>query len=74
MNAPRNRGRARRLFAAASLLLCLTACSAEQMYDSSQGWRPNQCSKTLDKAEYDRCMAQADAPYGSYKTESEQKR
>lgn len=64
------------IFAAPFILLSLTACTAEQAYNTAQGWQRNQCSKILDKAEYDRCMARASTPYGSYKhqTESEPKR
>lgn len=54
----------------------VAACTAAQVYNSSQAWRQNQCDKNLDKTEYDRCMTQANTPYDSYKhqTELEQKR
>ena len=69
MNASRHRRRPDGLLALAALILVsfVAACTSEQMYNSAHGWRQNQCSKILDKAQNDRCMAQADAPYGSYK-------
>jgi len=58
---------------AALVLSILPACTSEQMYNSAHGWRQNQCTRIVDKAQYDRCMAQADAPYGSYKQQQEPK-
>lgn len=75
MSASRNRRRLDARLALAALLFVssVAACSSEQMYNSAHGWRQNQCTKIVDKAEYDRCMAQADAPYGSYKQQQEPK-
>lgn len=53
------------------LVLPLAACTADQMYNSAQGWRVNQCDTDLDRAEYDRCMTQANIPYDAYKQHTE---
>lgn len=53
------------------LTLSLAACTAEQAYNSAQGWQRNQCNGIPDKAEYDRCMADARTPYGDYKRQTE---
>lgn len=57
--------------AAPVLALSLAACTSEQVYNAGQGWRQSQCNKNLDKAEYDRCMGQANTPYGTYKRETQ---
>jgi hypothetical protein len=57
--------------AAPLIALSVAACTAEQVYDSAQGWQRNQCNKDLDKTEYDRCMAQLNTPYDSYRHQTE---
>ena len=52
----------------------LAACTAEQAYYSGQAWQRNQCSKTPDKTESDRCLENANTPYDSYKRRSESDR
>jgi hypothetical protein len=58
---------------AALIAVSLCACTTEQMYGSAQGWQRNQCGRILDKAEFDRCMAEADKPYDTYKRDTEAK-
>jgi hypothetical protein len=53
------------------LSLFLSACTAEQAYNSAQGWQQNRCNGIPDKTEYDRCMAGATAPYDAYKRQTE---
>ena len=55
------------------LALVLAGCSGEQAYNAGQNWQRNQCTRLPDKAEYDRCMASANASYDSYKRETERK-
>jgi hypothetical protein len=55
----------------AIILSALSACTTEQGYNSAQGWQRNQCSRLLDRAELDRCMAQASVPYDTYKKDTE---
>jgi hypothetical protein len=57
--------------AAALATLSLSACTAEQVYGSGQAWQQNQCGKIPDKAEYDRCMSNANTTYDSYKRQTE---
>ena len=51
-------------------VLALAGCSGEQAYSAGQNWQRNQCARTPDRAEYDRCMADANRSYGSYKRET----
>jgi hypothetical protein len=57
------------------LSLALSACTTEQAYNSAQSWQQIQCNKYPDKAEADRCIANAGGSYEAYKrqTEPEQK-
>ena len=51
--------------------LIVSACTAEQAYNSAQGWQQEQCNKIPDKAEFDRCMSRAGAGYDVYKRQTE---
>jgi hypothetical protein len=48
----------------------LSACTTEQAYLSAQGWQHSQCNKLPDKAEFDRCMSNANTTYESYKRQT----
>ena len=63
----------RAVFSLMALLvaLSLSACTAEQAYDTAQAWQRNQCNKLPDKAEFDRCMSKTNTPYESYKRQTE---
>jgi len=52
------------------IVLLLAGCSSEQAYRAGQGWQQNQCMRIPDKAEYDRCMANASMSYDAYKRET----
>ena len=52
-------------------VVALQGCTAERGYLSAQGWQRQQCARIPDKAEYDRCMREADMPYDSYKRQTE---
>jgi hypothetical protein len=54
-----------------SLAALLPACTADQLYVAGQGAQRNQCAEKLDKAEYDRCMRDANIPYDSYKRQTD---
>jgi hypothetical protein len=56
---------------AASLVAFVPACTAEQAYNSAQGWQQQQCNKIPDKAEFDRCMSRAGTGYDAYKRQTE---
>jgi hypothetical protein len=49
----------------------LEGCSAQQAYSTGQAWQRNQCQKIPDKAEFERCAANAAEPYETYKAKSE---
>jgi hypothetical protein len=56
-------------------LILLTAslaagCTSEQIYNSAQGWRRNECYKIGDLAQRDRCLKEADRPYDVYRAAS----
>ncbi|MGZ8252389.1 MAG: hypothetical protein ACXWT7_08590 [Methylophilaceae bacterium] len=50
-------------------LICLQACTGQQMYNSAQGARQNECRKILDNAARDRCFETADKQYDQYSKE-----
>ena len=60
-----------RILIAFLIALSVSACTAEHLYDSAQAWRRNQCYKTPDKAELDRCVSQANTGYESYKHQTQ---
>ncbi len=51
----------------------LTACSAEQVYDLSQGVRRNECSKLADSDTRDKCFEAADKDYQHYLNDQQDK-
>jgi hypothetical protein len=53
------------------IVVALPGCSGEQAYRAGQGWQQNQCKRIPDKAEYDRCMADASMSHDTYKREKE---
>lgn len=54
-----------------SLAALLPACTAEQLYVAGRGAHRNECAEKLDKAEYDRCLRDANIPYDSYKRQTD---
>lgn len=54
-----------------ALTLLLAACSSEQLYNSAQGVRQDNCKHLTDYTEYGRCMDSANKPYEQYKQETE---
>ena len=49
----------------------LPACTTEQAYETGQAYQRNQCGRIIDKAEYDRCVGNANTTYDSYKREAQ---
>jgi uncharacterized membrane protein len=61
--------------AALLALGCLAGgCSSEQVYNAAAGWRRNECYKMADLAQRDRCLAEADRPYGAYRAATDASR
>lgn len=54
-----------------SALCLLQACSSQQLYNSAQSARQNECLKIIDSAEMQRCMAAANKDYDQYSKEVE---
>jgi len=53
--------------AIAFLLLAAAGCTSQQLYDSAQGWRENECMKILDTPQRERCLKEARQSYREYK-------
>ncbi len=57
-----------------ALLLALslaTGCTSKEIYDVSQGWRQNECSKIGDQDRRERCLKEeANRPYEAYSAAS----
>ena len=49
------------------LLLALSGCSSQQLYDNAQGWREAECNKMIDTPRRERCMKEADRSYDEYR-------
>lgn len=47
-------------------VVALSACSAQQLYGSGQGWQKNECNKLMDANERARCFKSADTDYETY--------
>ncbi len=45
-------------------------CTSEQVYNSAQGWRRNECYKIADLAQRERCLVDANRPYDAYRAAS----
>ncbi len=45
----------------------LAGCSHEQMYNSMQGAKENECQKIIDASERARCLDNAHMPYQQYR-------
>jgi hypothetical protein len=50
--------------------LCLPGCTREQAYGAGQAWKRQECIRIPDKAEYERCMRDADLSYDAYRRET----
>lgn len=57
------------------MLAALAAgCTSEQIYNSAQGWRRNECYKLGDLDQRERCLKDANRPYDAYRAASSQSR
>jgi hypothetical protein len=54
--------------AIAAAAIC--GCSAQQAYNSAQGYERNQCERIPDQGARERCLANASATYDAYKRQS----
>ena len=59
------------LVIAVSLALAAAGCTSEQGYNAAQGWQTNQCNRTPDNAERERCLARAGTSYDNYRRETD---
>jgi hypothetical protein len=57
----------RRLYALTLAVSLAYGCTSEQVYNSAQGWRRNECYKLADLAQRERCLKEADRPYDAYR-------
>ena len=58
--------------ASASLLLAfaIAGCTAQQGYQSSQGWQQNQCNQMVDQRDREQCLSKTTTSYEDYKREA----
>lgn len=54
----------------AAIVLTITGCAAQQLYTTGQAWQRNECTRTLDQWERERCLSNAGTPYEAYKKQS----
>jgi hypothetical protein len=56
-----------------SLLASVLAagCSTQTIYASGQAWQRDQCQKLNDKSERDRCLANNNDSYDSYRSKTD---
>lgn len=54
---------------AAALLFLLSACSGQQLYQSSQGLRQGECDRLMDAGKRQQCIDAANKPYDVYEKE-----
>jgi len=47
--------------------LLAAGCTSEQIYNSAQGWRRNECYELVDLAQRERCLREADRSYDAYR-------
>lgn len=48
------------------VLLLTAGCTRNEVYNSAQGWREQECQKIEDMEARNRCMQTADLPYQEY--------
>jgi hypothetical protein len=56
---------------ASATTVCLSGCSAAQVYGAGQAWQRIECSKINDAQERTRCMASTSTSYEGYKRQVE---
>jgi len=54
------------------LVLFITGCTAQQLYQSGQGWRQVECNKLASQEETARCLETANTSYEKYRREREE--
>lgn len=55
-----------------SLLLAFTiaGCTAQQGYQSTQGWQRNQCNQMVDQRDREHCLSKSTMSYEDYQREA----
>lgn len=59
----------RRGIFAAALVLLMSACSNQQLYQSSQGLRQSECDRLMDAEKRQQCIDAANKSYDAYEKE-----
>lgn len=62
----------KKLFVFVTTLICLAACSNEQIYNSLSGAKENECQKIVDANERARCLDAAKESYEKYQQRREE--
>jgi hypothetical protein len=62
----------KKFFTFATIAMCLSGCSNEQVYNSLSGAKESECQKIVDANERNRCLDAAKEPYGKYQQRREE--
>ncbi len=57
----------------AILTITHSGCSTQQIYTTGQAWQRNQCHRLIDLQERERCLANANTTYETYKKQTDSK-
>lgn len=53
------------------MMVVAAGCTSQQIYNSAEGWRRNECTKIIDADERNRCIEAAGTSYEEYKRKQE---
>jgi len=62
----------KKFFTFATIAMCLSGCSNEQVYNSLSGAKESECQKIVDANERARCLDAAKESYGKYQQRREE--
>lgn len=62
--------KAARTLTAFALASLAWGCTSEQGYYAGQGWQRNECNRTPDNADRERCLARTGSSYEAYRREA----
>ena len=55
---------------AGALVLLAAGCTSERGYSTAQAWQRNECNRTPDNAERERCLARTGGSFDAYRREA----
>lgn len=54
-----------------ALVLAASGCTARQAYNTGQAWQRNECNKTIEPDQRERCQRESNKSYEDYQREIE---